>query len=655
MLLGRTLVACLAAAAVACGALVAPAAAQIQEYRVNDYGGFQDVLPPGTNGRANLVELAAFLAAGARPPHNDDQRGMYARLLSSTPGVTAKTLPLLFKDASFGVRPGDQQRVYSPGPGTTIARDGFGVPHVYGTTRSAAMFGLGYAAAEDRLFLIDALRHAGRAELSSFAGGAAGNRAMDEDQWRQAPYTEADLQRQADQLDELYGDEGRRLQGDAADYVNGVNQYIGEARLDVTKMPGEYAAIGQPLGPDPWKATDIIATASLVGGIFGKGGGDELTQMELRRSFVARYGSRRGLKLWREWAAYEDADAPTTVRSKRFPYQTPPRKPARDANAIADKGSLRRMRTIAAATGSAAGQTPSGGLEGLLGTVGGLLDGLLPRSAKQRAMSNALVVAAAESASGHPLAVFGPQVSYLAPQILMEQDVHAPGIDARGAAFPGVNLYVQLGRGRDYAWSATSAGQDIIDTFAVELCEPDGSAPDERLLALPLPRRLRADRAARAHEQLEPDARRRDAAGQRDAARRAHEARARQRPGDDQGQARRLRAPALDVHARGRLGARLLGLQQPRQDAQRARLPARGAQDRLHVQLAVRRRPRHRVLQLGLQPAAREGHDRAAADARQARVARLRPRPHDGGLHVVRQAPADDQRPALPDVVEQQR
>jgi acyl-homoserine lactone acylase PvdQ len=53
----------------------------------------------------------------------------------------------------------------------------------------------------------------------------------------------------------------------------------------------------------------------------------------------------------------------------------------------------------------------------------------------------------------------------------MEQEVHAPGLDARGAAFPGVNLYVQLGHGRDYAWSATSAGQDIIDTFAVPLCD----------------------------------------------------------------------------------------------------------------------------------------------------------------------------------------
>ena len=141
----------------------APALAQVQPYRANDFGDFQDVLPPGTDGSANLVELAAFLGTGARPAHNDDQRGMYARLLSATPGVSAKTIGGLFKDASFGVAPGDQARAYSPRDGLTITRDAsFGVPHVYGATRSAAMFGLGYIAAEDRLFFIDVLRHAGR-------------------------------------------------------------------------------------------------------------------------------------------------------------------------------------------------------------------------------------------------------------------------------------------------------------------------------------------------------------------------------------------------------------------------------------------------------------------------------------------------------------
>jgi len=57
------------------------------------------------------------------------------------------------------------------------------------------------------------------------------------------------------------------------------------------------------------------------------------------------------------------------------------------------------------------------------------------------------------------------------PEILMEEDLHGPGIDARGAAFPGVSLYVELGHGRDYAWSATTATADNIDTFAEVLCQ----------------------------------------------------------------------------------------------------------------------------------------------------------------------------------------
>ena len=46
-------------------------------------------------------------------------------------------------------------------------------------------------------------------------------------------------------------------------------------------------------------------------------------------------------------------------------------------------------------------------------------------------------------------------------------------------------------------------------------------------------------------------------------------------------------------------------LNRPSKVAERAGLPAGRVQDRLHLQLVLRRRPRHRLLQLGRQPAAR--------------------------------------------------
>jgi acyl-homoserine lactone acylase PvdQ len=456
--------------AVALAAGPARAAAPVLPYQANDHGGFRDVLPPGTNGLANGPALAAFLATRARPAHNDDQLAMYRDLVYASPGLTGEALPRFFKDASFGVRPGDVEREYSPGgrDDVTVVRDrGFGVPHVYATTRAGAMFALGYVTAEDRLFFIDVLRNLGRAQLASFAGGAPGNRAFDQMQWSVAPYTEEDLQRQIEIGLRRYGAEGVQVQQDAEAYVAGINRYITEAKVDPTKMPGEYAAIERPAGPDPWKTTDIIATAALVGGIFGKGGGGEVEQALLLQAWQARFGRARGTRLWRQFNGMDDPETPNTVQRRRFPYQQLPARPAAGSAAIPDRGSVAFESIVE--SGVEAGATTSEAQAAL--RARGLL-GALPLAG-----SNALLVSGRESASGHPLAVFGPQVAYFAPQILMEQDVHAPGIDARGAAFPGTNLYVQLGRGRDYTWSATSAGNDIIDTFTVELCEPGGAAP----------------------------------------------------------------------------------------------------------------------------------------------------------------------------------
>ncbi len=121
--------------------------------------------------------------------------------------------------------------------------------------------------------------------------------------------------------------------------------------------------------------------------------------------------------------------------------------------------------TSGAAGGSAAAEIRAAWSQALAGMLLRFPDG----------MSNWLGVDANRTAAGHPIAVMGPQVSYYSPQILMEIDIQAPGIDARGATFPGIGLYVLLGRGPNYAWSATSGESDIVDVRAERLCEPDGS------------------------------------------------------------------------------------------------------------------------------------------------------------------------------------
>ncbi|MFL5885139.1 MAG: penicillin acylase family protein [Thermoleophilaceae bacterium] len=471
--LAVTTIACLAALTASASA----APPQPGGYQQDDGRGFHNILPPGTNGLDNLAQLAAFEANGARPPHNEDQLGMYGDLVYAAPGLKPEDLSKYYKDASFGVQSNDIARTYSPRPDVTIVRDSsFGVPHIYGANRAGLMFGAGYAAAEDRLFFIDVLRHLGRAQLSSFVGGAQGNRDFDKSEWQTAPYNEADLQRQIDQLPVLYGGPGKEVQDDISNFVDGVNKYISEARLDPTKMPGEYAAIGKPQGPDDWKGTDIIATAALVGGIFGNGGGGELEQAQLLQAMQKRFGNAQGRKAWDDFRSAEDPEAPATVHGKSFPYEAEPKTPANGSLAMPDPGSVEPAQI--AQGGGASGAANLGGARSNVPkcTPTGLI--CLPK-----ANSNALIVSGGLSQSGHPLAVFGPQTGYFAPQILMEEDLHAPAadggqaIDARGAAFPGVNLYVELGRGRDYAWSATSAGQDITDTFAVDLCEPDGRTP----------------------------------------------------------------------------------------------------------------------------------------------------------------------------------
>src|SRR5436305_453999 len=325
-------------------AFAAPANAQLpttgptpRPYGENDFGGFRNVLPPGENGFDNAIDLGAFETAHQRPPHSDDQLPLYRDLLSAYPTLSDAGVDRFFKDASFEVKQQDVERTYSPRSDVTIVRDRYGVPHIYGSTRAGAEFGTGYATAEDRLFFLDVFRHLGRAQLSSFAGGAPANRQLDEQIWNVAPYTEADLQRQIDQRPPQYAAQADLLKNDLDNYVAGINQYIAEARLDPTKMPAEYAAIGRPQGPDNWRGTDVVATADVVGAIFGAGGGRELPSALVLERAQKRRGKTQARRVWQDFREANDPEAPTTTKRK-FPYETAPKHPI--GVAMPDPGSV---------------------------------------------------------------------------------------------------------------------------------------------------------------------------------------------------------------------------------------------------------------------------------------------------------------------------
>ena len=56
-------------------------------------------------------------------------------------------------------------------------------------------------------------------------------------------------------------------------------------------MPAEYAALGQPGGPQPFTLEDLVSIATLVGGIFGNGGGDQLYNAVLYENLAQRFGA----------------------------------------------------------------------------------------------------------------------------------------------------------------------------------------------------------------------------------------------------------------------------------------------------------------------------------------------------------------------------
>lgn len=447
----RRIVACLVLL-VATTAIAPAGAAAPGTYRDGDLSLIaRNILPPGQGQYLNAAELAAAQALGIQPDHNTDQLAMYENLVREAGSVDQADLATLFKDASFGVAPGDAGRTYAPRAGVTVIRDlSYNVPHVYGTTRADTMFGAGYVSAEDRFFMMDVLRHLARGRLSELLGGSDANLAADAGQRLVADYTEEELAAMATRVRGLDPVLGPLAELDVNSFAEGVNAWLLEAIVDQTKLPAEYAAL--QIVPKPWKVEDSVALATLIGGQFSVGGGGQLGNAAFLSALEDSVGAS-ARAVFDDLRNANDPEAPVATHEP-FPFNEPLAPVDPDAVARPD-----RPAAVAAAAARA----------GLPEQVDGPLG---PIRLAAGSASNALLVAPSHSADGRPITVFGPQVGYYSPEILMEIDLHGPGVHARGAAFPGISMYALLGRGTGYGWSATTAIGDHVDVRAVKLCHP---------------------------------------------------------------------------------------------------------------------------------------------------------------------------------------
>ncbi|HEV8152746.1 MAG TPA: penicillin acylase family protein, partial [Solirubrobacteraceae bacterium] len=380
------------------------------------------ILPPGNYGGLPTTD------------ESRDQLPLYDGLTPLRGNVTRADVDRLYLPENF--QPVGATREEATGrPGLQIIYDSYGVPHITGRTRYDLAFGAGWVTARDRGLLIQVGRGPARAAVADIPGIDAFSLVTSAQSYVPSPEVEAQVTAQQGLLVRTYGAKGRAILRDAQAYADGINAYWRANNIN----------------QQPATVNDVLAVTAFIGSIFGAGGGDEARNADLLAKLTRQLGPVRGYDAWEDVMLADDPEAPTTT-DRFFDYGPKTGGPVR-GSVVIDPGSIENFdpRAPAAASTPAAAAPP-----------------------RKRA-SNWLIASPQRSLTGNSLAVMGPQLGYYYPEIVQQIHLEGPGIHAQGVAVPGLAMYVLIGRTQNYAWSLTSAGHDVRDVFAEQLCNPDGS------------------------------------------------------------------------------------------------------------------------------------------------------------------------------------
>jgi len=394
------------------GALVLTPAASAKDFAIIA----RNIIPSGQYGAIPGSAAAPLAAAEQQAKMYDALTPLFTHVTNSNLVADFKPDPLLAPETK-GLR---NEPV--PHAGTTILRDSFDVPHIFGKTRDDVTWGAGWVMAEDRGLLLSQARGDAYVAAIDAPGLNALNLVSSLKSFKPSAQTQAVVSKQTDAL-RAAGANGRGALHDLNVYLQGINTY------DMIHSPTEA----------PFTLNDIYAFNALKDQFVGEGGGDEAVRSEFLTSLRQRLGFKRGTKVWTDLREANDPEAPASVPG-HVQFQPPFKSTSGNVNL--DPNSLSASATKA-------------------------LDVARDNSGHA---SNSLLVSGKRSSTHHPIMVGGPQIGYFYPGLTLEMDLEGPGISQRGvtsAPFPG---YVFIGRNQDSAWSLTSASLDQIDTYVETLC-----------------------------------------------------------------------------------------------------------------------------------------------------------------------------------------
>lgn len=356
----------------------------------------------------------------------------------------------------------DKPIQYTP-PNTLVARidwDDYYVPHVVGETIEDVTYGLGYATVYTNMFELLLIRFVGVSGILQTGLDIAHidfsdlNGLFDQlKKFQPLNYTQAEMIDTLDPVacDESLGYECQEMLSALVAYREGINKAMA-ARYPVLKL---FDSIGVPW--PRWESADSVAAGLAITGVFGDPGADQIANLQRYRELEAIYGSHKAQQIFDDFKLRNAPLDHTTVTAKAaFP------------NPVYADGTNGSDKSRVIDADSIAWLDPPE--NETLAPADRLLNTDKPHA------SNWMVVSKEKSASGRPLLVGGPQMSYIQPNIFMEFDARTVdnSFQITGVSLPGLFIAAFAGNAHNGVWSPTSAIGKTSDLFVEKLCDPDG-------------------------------------------------------------------------------------------------------------------------------------------------------------------------------------